>query len=132
MGVQAYVQGGMVWGQFSVDTGERVGVNADERAGRDGVRVGGFDLLFCRRCPPRPFLLSPSFMDRPRPRCGGRVVAIAGVVLVRRQLPAIPVISAMTVDGDTYYSHPIRKKKTHLLGWRRYARPRGPIVFDQL
>ena len=47
-GVQVYVQGGMVWGQSSMDTGERAGVNADERAGRDGVRAGGFDLPFCR------------------------------------------------------------------------------------
>ena len=31
-----------------MDTGERAGVNADERAGRDGVRAGGFDLPFCR------------------------------------------------------------------------------------
>ena len=101
-GVRAYVQGGMVWGRASVDTGERAGVNADECAGRDGVRVGGFDLPFCRRCPPRPFLSSPSFMDQPRPRRGGRVVAIAGVVLVRHRLPAVLVISVVTVDGDTY------------------------------
>ena len=106
----------MVWGQASVDTGERAGVNADERAGRDGVRAGGFDLPFCRCCSPRPFLSSPSFMDRPCPRRGGRVIAIAGVVLVRRRLPAIPVISAVTVDGDTYYSHPIRKKKNSPAG----------------
>ena len=78
-----------------MDTGERAGVNADERAGRDGVRAGRLDLPFCHRRPPRPFLLPPSFMDRPRPRPrhGGRVVVIAGVVLVRRQLPVVPVIS---------------------------------------
>ena len=32
-------------------------------------------------------------MDRPRPRHGGRVVVIAGVVLVRRRLPVVPAIS---------------------------------------
>ena len=99
-----------------MDTGEHAGVNADERAGRDGVRAGGFDLPFCRRCPPRPFLSSPSFMDRPGSHRGGHVIAIAGVVLVRRRLPAILVISAVTVDGDIYYSHPIRKKKNSPAG----------------
>ena len=118
-----------MWGRANVDTGERTGVNADEHAGRDGVRAGRFDLLFCRRCPPPPFLSSPSFMDRPRPRRGGHVVAIAGVVLVRRRLPAVLVISVVTVDGDTYYSHPIRKKK--LTCWVGVdTLDRGPIVFD--
>ena len=76
-----------------MDTGKRVGVNADERAGWVGVRAGGLDLLFCRHRPPHPFLSPSSFMDWPRPHRGGRVVVIAGVVLVRRRLPVVPVIS---------------------------------------
>ena len=65
-----------------MDTGECVGVNVDERAGRDGVRAGRLDLSFCCCCPPHPFLLSPSFMDWPWPHHGGHVIIIAGVVLV--------------------------------------------------
>ena len=41
----------MVWGQVDVDTGEQAGVNADEHAGRDGVRENECDLPFCCRCP---------------------------------------------------------------------------------
>ena len=65
-----------------MDMNEHAGVNADGRAGRDGVRAGRLDLPFCRHRPPRPFLSSPSFMDWPHPRHGGHVVVIAGVVLV--------------------------------------------------
>ena len=73
--------------------GERAGVNVDEHAGRDGVRAGRLDLPFCHHCPPHPFLSSPSFMDWPHPCHGGHVVIIAGVVLVRRRLPVISIIS---------------------------------------